>query len=69
MTTKAEILHSIRSYCIGCSGGSVGEVRKCHLEHCELFDFRFGKDPNPAYRGFAIKPAIQPDDPENDDEK
>lgn len=67
MTTKAEILHSMRSYCIDCSGGSVGEVRKCPVTDCPLWQYRFGKDPNPAFRGFAQKPYVQKGDSEDGD--
>ena len=39
-------LKAIRAYCIECSGGSHHEVRLCTVNHCELYKYRMGKDPN-----------------------
>jgi hypothetical protein len=36
-------LKAIRSKCIDCSGGELGEVRNCQLKDCELFTLRMGK--------------------------
>ena len=35
----------IRQYCLDCSNGSPHEVRKCHINDCPLYPFRFGKNP------------------------
>jgi len=62
MTTKADILKTIRNKCLECSCGQPGEVRKCHLTTCDLWPFRLGRDPNPARgRGFA-KSYVYADD-------
>ena len=36
---------SIRQKCLDCSGGSVGEVRKCIATGCALWPFRMGQHP------------------------
>ena len=38
-------LKAIRAKCLDCVWGQANEVRKCHLEDCELHPFRFGKNP------------------------
>ena len=54
MTTKASILKAIRRKCLDCSVYQPSEVRSCHLQGCELWPYRFGKDPNPSRaRGIA----------------
>lgn len=45
--TKGEILKAIRAYCMGCSCGNYVEVERCGIPKCELYPFRFGKDPHP----------------------
>lgn len=45
--TKGEVLKAIRAYCLGCSCGHESEVAKCVMTKCELYQFRFGKDPHP----------------------
>lgn len=58
MTTKAEILRSIRTHCIECSGGSRSEVAKCVVYTCDLQSYRFGTDPEPSKtRGFKKQPC------------
>lgn len=59
MTTKAQILKAIRAYCIGCSGGSEKEVSLCTIKNCELYQFRMGKDPNPARSGPKVVPWLK----------
>ena len=54
MTTKSDVLKSIRAKCIDCSGGSKSEVSLCPCNTCELWPYRFGRDPEPSRRrGFA----------------
>lgn len=36
---------AIRAYCIGCCNGSFNEVKLCEISDCELYPFRFGKNP------------------------
>ena len=36
---------AIRAYCLGCCYGSDDEVRQCTIHDCELYPFRFGKNP------------------------
>ena len=38
-------LKAIRAKCIDCSGGSANEVKLCTVNECELYPFRFGKNP------------------------
>ena len=38
-------IKSIRSYCLDCSNGSAKEVKLCPVEHCPLYQYRFGKNP------------------------
>ena len=54
MTTKPVILSAIRQKCLDCSCYQPSEVRDCRITNCDLWPFRFGKDPEPsANRGFA----------------
>ena len=46
MTTKTEILKTIRLHCLDCCGGSPKEVSLCTVR-CDLHQYRFGSDPNP----------------------
>jgi hypothetical protein len=57
MTTKAEILKTIRRKCIECCCGQLAEVRLCHLSKCELWPYRLGTDPNPAKPRGVANPA------------
>lgn len=45
MTEITSPLKAIKAYCIGCSGGSRDEVKLCPATSCELYSFRFGKNP------------------------
>jgi hypothetical protein len=54
MTTKAAILQTIRHKCLDCSCHQPGEVRECPVTTCDLWPYRFGRDPEPSRtRGFA----------------
>jgi tetratricopeptide (TPR) repeat protein len=54
MTTKADILHSIRQKCLDCSCFQPSEIRNCPVTTCGLWPYRFGTDPDPSTtRGFA----------------
>ncbi|KKG56166.1 hypothetical protein [Methanosarcina mazei] len=53
MTTKTELLLTIRKNCIACCGGSYQEVENCTsgptaapYSQCALWAFRLGKDPD-----------------------
>ena len=59
MTTKAQILKTIRAYCIGCSGGSEKEVAHCTIKTCELYEYRMGKDPRPIRSGPKVVPWLK----------
>jgi hypothetical protein len=37
---------AIRAYCLNCCRESAFEVAHCAAEECELWDFRFGKNPH-----------------------
>lgn len=39
-------LKAIRKKCLECSGGSPNEVKLCTVDRCELWYYRFGKNPN-----------------------
>jgi len=73
-------LQAIRRRCIDCSGGSAIEAGACTFKTCDLYPFRFGRNPNRAGMGGSaeamarIRPAsrkslaelsIQPRDDEN----
>jgi len=38
-------LKAIRAKCLECSNGQPKEVRFCPVEDCQLFYYRFGKNP------------------------
>ena len=46
-------LKAIRAYCLGCMYGSATEVRECAAAECELYAFRFGKNPYRAKREYS----------------
>lgn len=39
-------LKAIRAQCLNCSAGQPSEVRKCGINDCPLFNYRFGHNPN-----------------------
>jgi len=43
--TLTSPIKAIRAYCLDCSGGNAAEVNRCVIERCELYPFRFGKNP------------------------
>lgn len=43
-------LKAIRAYCLNCCLESAYEVAHCAAEECELWDFRFGKNPHRKVR-------------------
>jgi hypothetical protein len=45
------LLQAIRHKCLDCSGGSVTEVRLCHLTKCPLWPYRMGRNPDAKPRG------------------
>jgi hypothetical protein len=38
-------LKAIRQKCRDCSGGSASEARQCNVIDCDLWPYRFGKNP------------------------
>lgn len=38
-------MRAIRQKCLDCCAGQVAEVRRCTVENCPLFPYRFGKRP------------------------
>ena len=38
-------IKAIRAYCLGCCNGNSNAVRDCVISECELYPFRFGKNP------------------------
>jgi len=51
MTTKTAILKAIRGKCLDCCVGNAAEVKKCTVQTCEIYPYRFGVDPNPSRKG------------------
>ena len=43
---KKTPLNSIRNKCLDCCAGSKLEVRLCPTNNCELYPYRFGRNPN-----------------------
>jgi len=41
---------AIRKHCLDCLGNSPTAVEECTNESCELYDFRFGKNPHRTKR-------------------
>lgn len=48
MAGKLSPLRAIREKCLDCACENDAEVRRCELEHCTLWPFRMGKNPNRA---------------------
>ena len=38
-------LKAIRAKCLDCSAGNAKEVRECPITDCDLYQYRFGKNP------------------------
>ena len=45
MEYETNPVKAIRAYCLECVCGSSEEVKRCHIEKCPLYPFRFGKNP------------------------
>lgn len=45
MDNNKSPLQAIRAHCIDCCAGSQNEVKYCVIPDCELYPFRFGKNP------------------------
>ena len=45
MEYETNPVKAIRAYCLECVCGSSEEVKRCHIEKCPLYVFRFGKNP------------------------
>jgi len=52
-------LKAIRAKCLDCSGGQPSEVRRCDIEDCPLFPYRFGKNPSRAGIGRQTSNSTQ----------
>lgn len=48
-------LAAIRRRCIDCSGGSAIEAGSCSFKDCDLYPFRFGRNPNRAGIGSSAE--------------
>jgi len=42
---KLTPIKAIRAKCKDCCGGSLGEVRICHISECALHEYRMGRRP------------------------
>ncbi len=70
MTTKADILQTIRHKCLDCCCFQPGEVRECLVSTCGLWPYRLGRDPEPSRsRGFAKPPVYTGDSAEVEEDK
>lgn len=47
---KTNPVKAIRAHCLDCCCGSSEEVKKCPVDYCPLYPFRFGKNPYRAKR-------------------
>jgi hypothetical protein len=54
MTTKKDLLRSIRARCLDCCCHQPSEVAQCTAKACALWPYRSGRDPSPA-RAHAAK--------------
>lgn len=45
MEEKMTPLQAIRAYCLGCMCDQPNEVKLCPVTKCELYPYRFGKNP------------------------
>ena len=50
-------LKAIRAKCLDCSSGQPSEARRCLIDSCPLFNYRFGH--NPSRKGVGGKPAVK----------
>lgn len=55
MTTKSEMLKTIRRNCILCMGNQPSLVEGCTSPDCELFPYRMGKDPWKKRKGDSAR--------------
>lgn len=44
-------LKAIRLKCIDCSNHQTEEIANCPITDCPLYQWRFGKNPNPSRKG------------------
>jgi hypothetical protein len=69
MTTKANLLKTIRAKCLDCSCYQPSEVAHCPCTACDLWPFRFGRDPTPARmlasKNLAPVDAVLEEQPKN----
>lgn len=49
-------MKAIREKCLDCSGYSYAEVRRCQIQDCPLYVYRFGH--NPSRSGIGNKRAV-----------
>lgn len=45
MEYETNPVKAIRKKCLDCCMGQTEEVKQCPIEDCELYPFRFGKNP------------------------
>lgn len=41
----------LRKFCLDCMAGGVEAIRECPTTDCQIYPFRFGKNPLPARKG------------------
>lgn len=51
-------LRAIRAKCLDCSAGQPSEVRKCPIDNCALFTYRFGHNPKRKGLGTITKSSL-----------
>jgi len=63
---KVRLLDAVRRYCLECSGGSRREVAECAIPDCELYPFRYGKNPYRKGVGSVSNMTKNGDSPEGE---
>lgn len=53
MEHETNPIKAIRKKCLDCCMGQVEEVKQCPIEDCDLYPFRFGKNPFRAKREYS----------------
>lgn len=51
MSNKRPSVKVMRKYCLECMGGSKEAVKECEIEDCQIYPYRFGKNPARAGKG------------------
>ncbi len=61
MNNQDTPLSAIHAYCVSCSGDDQKEVRKCNIDDCPLYLYRFGHNPKRQGVGEISHIVLKPD--------